>query len=411
MEALILGKNFATLAIVDAFDSFIWTDRYNEPGDFEIYMPIAKAPIDYIKRENYIWIKDSDRLQIIEDIEIETNAEDGDNIIITGRTLESLLDRRSIYKSITVNNTLESGIRQMLYENVIEPEDPNRKIPKLRFVGSNDVRVLNLKMNATVFGGDLLETIETYCKKNELGFKIVYNEHLDTLDFSLYFGEDRSYAQNYNPWVVFSAAYDNLVGSNYYESFRNLKTAAIVIGEDNEDYGQEIVHIEPYPKLTGSDRRELYVDGSSIHWDVEEPDEEEIANAVRNSPWANVADRTQKEIADRIEQEIEKAWQEAIEEARQILRAQMEELGREKLSETYITKSFEGDIEAIRQYVYGRDFFIGDVVQVRNQYGKEASSRITEVIRSHDKEGYKLTPTFTTLIGLDNEGDITNPDL
>lgn len=425
MEALILDRDFVTLAIVDAFESFIWTDRYNEPGDFEIYMPIAKAPMDYIKRNYHIWIRDSDRLQIIEDITITTDAEEGDHITFNGRTLESLLSRRKVYQKTEINGDLQSGIQRLLNENAINPSDSSRKIPHLRFIWNNDSRLTNLTMEATFLGEDLLDIVQTYCQLYELGFKIVYNETDSTFDFSLYFGEDRSYDQEKLPWVVFSAAYNNLTGSNYFESYKNLYTAAVVIGEDNEDYGQEIILIDKYPNLTGLDRRELAIDASSIRWEVDEPDEEEIKDkyrpeierTIRNSEWAKSKD--EDEIQERIESktekaaeaEIKQAWRTAIAVARADVRSRMQQLGEEELAKTFITKTFEGEIEAVRQYVYGRDFFIGDVVQVRNQYGKEASSRITEVVRSHDREGYLITPTFTTLIGSDNEGDIIKPEL
>lgn len=425
MEALILDRDFVTLAIVDAFESFIWTDRYNEPGDFEIYMPIAKAPLDYIKRNYHIWIRDSDRLQIIEDITITTDAEEGDHITFNGRTLESLLSRRKVYQKTEINGNLQSGIQTLLNENAINPSDRSRKIPHLRFIWNNDSRLTDLTMEATFLGEDLLDIVQTYCQLYELGFKIVYNEADSTFDFSLYYGEDRSYNQEKLPWVVFSAAYNNLTGSNYFESYKNLYTAAVVIGEDNEDYGQEIILIDKYPNLTGLDRRELAIDASSIRWEVDEPDEEAIKSKyrprieeeVRNSDWAKSKD--EDEIQERIESktekaakaEIEQAWATAIAIAKADVRSRMQQLGEEELAKTFITKTFEGEIEAVRQYVYGRDFFIGDVVQVRNQYGKEASSRITEVVRSHDREGYLITPTFTTLIGSDNEGDITKPEL
>ena len=40
MEALILDKSYATTAVLDKFESFIWTDRFRGYGDFEIYMPV-----------------------------------------------------------------------------------------------------------------------------------------------------------------------------------------------------------------------------------------------------------------------------------------------------------------------------------------------------------------------------------
>lgn len=410
MEVQILDQKFQTQAIIDAFESFIWTDRYNKPGDFEIYMPISKAPMEYVKRDNYIWIKDSDRLQVIEDIEIETDSEDGDHLKITGRTLESFLDRRIVYKSTTINGSLQSGIQQLLNENAINPSDTNRKIPGLRFIWNNDSRLDDYTITATFLGDNLLKILEDYGKLYDVGFRIIFNEENTSFDFSLYCGEDRSYDQEKNPWVVFSAAYNNLVGSNYFESFANLKTAAVITSQADEIYGIGIVEINGRPNMTGLNRRELYVNATDIKMPKIEVNETAISEAVhkqydRNSKW------TEKMIEEEIQNRTNAAYIQSEIAARLELDQLLKERGNEELAKTYITKSFEGEIEGTIQYIYGRDFFIGDLVQVRNRYGKEASSRITEVIRSHDANGEILTPTFTTLIGSDNEGDITNPDL
>ena len=47
MEAWILDQNAASLAVLDTFQSFIWTDRYRGYGDFEIYMPAETSALSY----------------------------------------------------------------------------------------------------------------------------------------------------------------------------------------------------------------------------------------------------------------------------------------------------------------------------------------------------------------------------
>ena len=47
-------------------------------------------------------------------------------------------------------------------------------------------------------------------------------------------------------------------------------------------------------------------------------------------------------------------------------------------------------IDGSRQFVYKKDFNIGDVVQVVNEYGQEATSRVTEIVISQDENGESL---------------------
>lgn len=408
MDAQILNRDFQTQCIIDGFESFIWVDRYNEPGAFELYLPVERAPLEYIVEGWYVWIRDSDRLCIIEDIQINTDAEEGPHITFNGRTLESILDRKRVYAKTTIDGNLQSGIQQLLNENVISPSDSTRKIPGLRFIWNDDPRVTKLTMTEQYLGEDLLTIIEEQCVLNDLGFKIIYNEELGTLDFSLYYGEDRSYDQDDLPWVVFSDRYDNLIGSSYYESKKELRTAAIVVGGDDEKLGQFTIEVVGKSEFTGLDRREMYVDASDIDIpEMQEVDEDEIRQDIIDQYGDIYSD-------DRLEREIQRAIAQAHAEAMAANSAAIEDYkealrqrGYAELAQTYITEAFEGTIEASIQYIYGRDYFVGDVVQVRNEYGKEASSRITEVIRCHDVDGVSLIPTFTTLLGGSNKGAIT----
>jgi hypothetical protein len=71
--------------------------------------------------------------------------------------------------------------------------------------------------------------------------------------------------------------------------------------------------------------------------------------------------------------------------------------GSEALSERIIVTAFDGEVEATRLYKYGRDFFIGDIVQIINEYGHEGSAYISELIFSQNENGISIYPTFQTI--------------
>lgn len=398
MEALILNREFQTQCILDMFESFIWTERYSEAGDFEIYMPVNKKYLEFMNIEYYIWRSGTDRLMIIENISIETNAEDGDHITLSGRSLESILDRRVVATRFVYTGNIEEGLEKLLNENLISPEDPERKIPNFRFVYSKNSKIEAMDCDLNLLGEDLLTVVKGLCEENNIGFKVIYNEEEETMDFSLYNGEDRSYDQEDNPWVAFTPKYENLTGSNYYETRTELKTAAVVAGDPNYEKGQVVLDVNEKPKVIGLDRREMFVDAS----DIELPDPQVNEEAIY--------ERYKKFPGNRAGKEIEAAWARAEAQTTAVYYDQLRQRAREELSKTYITKSFDGTIEGVRQYVYDRDFFLGDIVQVSDSYGKEASSRITEVVMTHDVNGESIIPTFMTLIGGANEGDINGGD-
>ena len=53
-------------------------------------------------------------------------------------------------------------------------------------------------------------------------------------------------------------------------------------------------------------------------------------------------------------------------------------------------------MDSTRQYIVDEDFFLGDIVQIENEYGIQAQPRIIEIIESEDENGISVIPTFTT---------------
>lgn len=66
--------------------------------------------------------------------------------------------------------------------------------------------------------------------------------------------------------------------------------------------------------------------------------------------------------------------------------------GIEKLSECEIIIAFEGDVETQNTF---ENWNVGDIVQITNEYGISAKSRITGLIESDDTTGYCVIPTFS----------------
>ena len=97
MELFVLNADFESIAVIDTYESMIWTDRYNAYGDFEIYFAMDENLLEYIKEDYYLWLKDSEHSMIIEDIKIDADTEEGNRLIVTGRSLESILERRIIW--------------------------------------------------------------------------------------------------------------------------------------------------------------------------------------------------------------------------------------------------------------------------------------------------------------------------
>ena len=98
MDLYILDKSLETIGIIDVFTSVIWTKRYFSAGDFELYLPASSNNIKLLQTGNYVKRLDDDTVMIIEKIQITTDAETGNFLTVSGRSLEILLARRIVWK-------------------------------------------------------------------------------------------------------------------------------------------------------------------------------------------------------------------------------------------------------------------------------------------------------------------------
>ena len=350
MDLYVLDKEFNTLGLLDQFDSFIWTDRYNEAGDFEIYTAVTSELLDLLQADRYLWWNESEHTMIIEQITVDTDEDLGNMLTVTGRSLESILDRRIIWNQTDLKDTLPNCVKKLLNENAISPTDENRKIPGLIFVEPIDERLTSINIEGQITGDNLYDTIVLFCQTYNVGFKVILDDS-NQFVFSMYVGDDRSYSQDILPYVVFSPDFENVINSNYFENKATLKNVTLVTGEEIEGKEQKKTEVG---SATGLERREIWTDARDV----------------------SSTDETGGTISD------------------EEYMAKLKQRGEEKLAENKITKAFEGDLDANQTFVYKKDFFLGDIVQIVNDYGIEARSRVSEMVYSEDSEGGSYLPTF-----------------
>lgn len=352
MNLVVLNTSLDAISVVDTYESFIWTDRFYAYGDFELYTAMRNGLLDFIKQDYYLQSRDSEHVMIIEKIQITSDSEDGNHVTVTGRSLESILDRRIVWGQKTLSGNLQNGIKTLLNENVISPSDSNRKISNFVFEASTDEEITKLTIDAQYTGDNLYDVIQKICEEKGIGFKITLNDNKQFV-FKLYAGTDRSYDQTEVPYVIFSPKFENIINSNYIESKSSLKNITLIGGE-GEGSARKYTTVG---SGSGLDRRELFTDARDISSDI--------------------------------------GGGETLTDAEYT--AQLQQRGKEKLAENTDITSFEGQVETTLMFRYGEDFFNGDIVQIANEYGHETKARILEIVTSEDKDGTLLYPTFKTI--------------
>lgn len=265
MNIFVLDTSLKAIAVLDTYNSMIWTDRFQKAGDFEICRPMDRSVLDYLKKDYYLWRKDSEHVMIIEKLLIEGDSEDGDRLTITGRSLESILDRRIIWGLKTLSGNFQDGIESILNENIISPSKPERKIENFVFSRSTDPEITKLKIDTQYTGDNIYEVITALCEERGIGFKVTLNDEGKFI-FKLYSGLDRSYGQFKNPYVIFSPNFNNIIDSNYVEEKSSLKNVTLVGGE-GEGADRRYTAVG---NTRGLDRRELFTDARDVSSEIDE---------------------------------------------------------------------------------------------------------------------------------------------
>jgi len=356
MEITLLDNNFEELYVLDVFKSLIWTDRYWKCGDFEIVVSPTTDILAKILNTTYLKLPESPHHMILEDSNIHSEVEEGNELILTGRSLESILDRRVVWDIIAMSGNLQTEIERLLDDNAIFPTDGLRTFADLVFNTSVDAAITALTVD-TQFGGETLYKVLTQlCMADSIGFRILRDLVTGKFDFELYAGVDRSYDQSINDFVAFTSALDNLLNSDYIESSRPQKTVCLVAGTAGVGSIKTTATVFAPDSSGLSDlaRRELYFE----------------ASVSRNTPDGELS------------------------EADYLL--QLEGRGKEELAKYIYFKSFVGEIDPT-MYNYVDEFNMGDILQIADDYGHETQSRVIEMIYSQDESAISIYPTFETV--------------
>lgn len=433
MVVYVLDKTFKKQVLIEDFISLIWTERFCKAGDFEFLVLVNKENYQYLQRGNYLMMEDSDRIMVIETRELINDPINGDRLKVSGNSFEFMLDRHICtygLNTYTTSSLLKiSGNAQAIYNSIINTDfitanvlNKNRGVGDLIAIKNEDF-TQNIDYNA-----DDIKTIyqlfEEIGEKYNIGYKITYHNDPNLnanqkLWFTSYMGKDRTTNQMVTPARVFSTDYDNLTYAEYIESSENYRNTAMVIGEPIHyrtvfpgkadanapkipsiaspyiSYYQGTIYdilrdiwefnfpgYIWYPENNnheGLDRREIIIDSRDAI-KLEDYASDDPDNSTLASRWSDYFERVVAQATKYINE--------------------MKTYAKEELESTeYEEETFEasGSIDNLTQWFYGKDYFLGDIVNLLDDYGLAVTVLIDEVIMSYDESGILVTPNFTTL--------------
>lgn len=399
-----LNQNFEAVHKLTQFESLMWVDKYDEPGSFEIYAPPLPEIKEAAQVNNYFKTSRSDKMMIVEELETTVSPENGKRLVIRGRSLESILDRRVIFLKCYFrdeiddpdpdegqygSNNLEDAIRQLLDYCFIHPIDAEREMNLVfqysdspeALMDSNHrnitdefgnpilcdstetepINSIHLKDCEFEKGENCLNIVMAIVKQAGLGFQITVNENKQFV-FKLTKGKNRTTEQLENPAVVFSPTFNNIKNTKFTEKYG--ETYKNFVYTEGETYKSRKPTIVKTGDAEGLLRREVYVESSVVH-------ETEASNVTHEGITKNKKTLSEDEYQEALTKDANKYF------------------------EKYSGKTTcESEVEPRLTFQYGRDFGIGDVLEIQDGTGNTGKVRCVEFIISYSSSGYEEYPTF-----------------
>lgn len=343
MNINVLEKDLSKIAIIDTYTSLMWCKRYNETGALDLQIEATDKSLELFTEGRYITRDDDDTVYVIRSIEVDTQENHDNHLIVGGVDIKSILGQRVIWNPVSFYGTVENYIRKLVTDNIISPTIANRRIDN--FILAEPIGITNI-IRQQVSYEPLDEKVIELCKTYNLGWKVTLDDD-NNFVFSLTQGVDRSTSQDVLSPIIFSPSFDNLSSSKYKSDSTKYKNVALIGGE-GEGAARKMASIGD---CAGINRFEMFVDNGTSST--------AIGETISKSEYIE----------------------------------QLQSKGQDELSKNVATTDFEGEVVA-DSYKYKSDYDLGDVVTVTNEFGITADARIVEIVETWDDEGYTLEPVF-----------------
>lgn len=448
--------------IEERYSSLVWTERYQEAGEFVLDIPLNAANLDVYKIGNYISFDNSKESMIIESRTINDET-DEPTLEISGRTLSSILTRRVNASKVfdLMNGSISySGNPGEIMQTIFNDEIINPSLPTYMYMHDpeNDPLTFNhptlvagyyepggswgtflrynvirrttiaanyRKINGFIFKNSVpsgtqasvsFDKIETLydimvklSKNNYLGFRSYFDDNLNIV-IELFQGVNRTTSQKTLTPVVFDPIMDNISYLGYFEDATEYKNGGFVYSDgtlfyrkkyDNGDYPRYDI----YPGYTWYE-----VNGST----TSDLDRFEVPFDVRNEVSV-------KDLEENVDPELyygsestegtdgssvstsgwsSSEWYAWFDKIQaSVLNSGISQY---EDGEYGLVQTSEGTIDPLVRYKFEEDYNIGDKVDITNgDYGIAMTAYIDEAVKSYDSNGWIITPNFKNILDYD----------
>lgn len=461
----VLDTKFNFVQLEEHYSSLVWTERYQESGDFVLDIPLNKANYSAYKKGYYVRFTDSDETMIVETVEIQHDIEEP-QLEVSGRSLTSILERRiNASKVLDLNlgkieyiGNLGHVVSSIVSDEIVDPYEeyyqmyhlekeeetgdyievpgrgkdtetsylkrersstPERKIPNFKYTNKVSNAQINKQFDEIKTVYDLLNI---FAKKTVTGFKILLDGH----DFNLitYQGTDRTTKQQVVNPIIFSTMLDNVSYVKYFEDHTDYKNVilsytyddkekitspvdeTLVVGEAGEDEVGET----PYFWFANEDDKNSSLQVTGLdRYELAVKSNASVTKLEEDSTTGSTGGEYPGGSFGKNPDYDVPSGDEGEEEEELSLYEKLKISADEEFDsgDHDVVRTTEGSVDPLVRYQFNVNYFLGDTIEFFDDIGIHVIALIDEVVRSYDQEGYIITPNFKTMDDYDygDEGD------
>lgn len=357
MELYVLDSLLRRTAVVDQFDSLIWTERYSSSGDFQLVIHATDENRSLLTPGLQLALNESNRVMTIEEVTDQDDSSGRSLLTIKGPSLEDWMTQRTTRGagtgasgdvSVWTITDTPTGIARNLFNSIciansVIPADnlPFYKAGSLYPGGT--IAEPDTIYSFNVPTDSVYNVIKSLADSYGFGFRITRGPDTSALYFEIYMGSDRTTAQNDLPVVIFSEALGTLTDVSQLNSITGYYNTAYVYSTN----GSAVVYAEGMDSVTGFGRRVLNVQAKDI----------------------TLAAGTDLDAALQVR-------------------------GAQELAKYKQLQAIDGKAPPLSLYRYGIDYNLGDLVEMRDPNGNTQNMRVTEQIFASDIQGDRSYPTL-----------------
>ena len=456
---------------IDIYSSFIWTDRYNTNGDFELRVPCTTDNKNLFDQTKYLTIDKSDSIMVLEKRQIKTQVDKSDEYIITGRSAETLLERRVIMGSmtfgtapydeqtnVTSTNAYSVGNHVVWYGalcRVIKTIQPGDTFVLYNSQTQNDWQANLLDVNE-------IEQAELTMPIDDIVAAMLNATVINPTDPTRRFSNPRwRYIFSSDPKVQEIKMAASFANTNLYDALSSLLVGAglgckAVYNEETETIDFSLykgvdrsvsqsenlsVTFKPVlDNLSSSDfitddagyKTCAYVVGAlddkktrtiSVSDELGRVSQYEYENPNYCTTWCQQVSLSgtgmsyeRREIivdASDIERyqtssSSSGSSSDDIAITETDYRSMLKTRGRSELMAMCSTYDLSAEILPDMFYSYGKDYSLGDTISIEDRFGHTINASVTEYINSVDASGYKAYPTIEQIGAVDGMDELIN---